>query len=244
MRAARRRHGAPLRRRSHPADSRLSLPRHAPPESSRMRGAEFSEVAQCDWGHSARSEPGSTSSARRRSRSLRRLHREPTHWASGAERAAVVPPGVKVCSAEQRRRTPRAFASGSSAWPPHAMPPSSGSRRDGGRGAQRRSHGFGSCRSCSCGRTNTYGTGTGTWARRRADSSPSPWVRRRIVSVAIVGRPNASRSDRLARRDYAWRRTARTTRAPPSTVRAVVPRVHSATARSSRRRSRASPARH
>lgn len=75
------------------------------------------EVAQVEWGHPARKKtwlylvgiprpnikppsPG----------------RRPTHWVSGGrthERkgcGGVVPPGIKVCSAQQRRRTPPAFA--------------------------------------------------------------------------------------------------------------------------------------
>ena len=41
--------------------------------------------------------------------------REPTHWCSGGRTkrpgmGATVPPGIKVCSAQQRRRTPPAFA--------------------------------------------------------------------------------------------------------------------------------------
>lgn len=48
--------------------------------------------------------------------------REPTHWCSGFRSSGgkypanykrtgcAVPPGIKVCSAGQRRRTPREFA--------------------------------------------------------------------------------------------------------------------------------------
>lgn len=37
--------------------------------------------------------------------------REPTHWVSGGGAGrGRVPPGIKVCSAQQRRRTPPAFA--------------------------------------------------------------------------------------------------------------------------------------
>lgn len=43
--------------------------------------------------------------------------REPTHWISGGRgragkkaKTTPVPPGIKVCSAQQRRRTPPVFA--------------------------------------------------------------------------------------------------------------------------------------
>jgi hypothetical protein len=76
------------------------------------------EVRQCDWGHVARKPSwlyivgvfgirGMTFPP----------HREPTHWISGGRgregkkrKTTPVPPGIKVCSAQQRRRTPPAFA--------------------------------------------------------------------------------------------------------------------------------------
>jgi len=80
-------------------------------------GGTTIEVCQVEWGHPARKRtwlylvgipsppvtppyPG----------------RVPTHWVSGGRnycrkgRGGVVPEGIKVCSAQQRRRTPRAFA--------------------------------------------------------------------------------------------------------------------------------------
>jgi hypothetical protein len=74
------------------------------------------EVSQCDWGHVARKMTwvyvvGGVETG------PRPATREPTHWISGGRGRAgkkrnttPVPPGIKVCSAQQRRRTPVAFA--------------------------------------------------------------------------------------------------------------------------------------
>lgn len=102
----------------HPAHSKLwehcGLP--LPGELQDEHGGVSIEVCQVDWGHVARKRtwiyivgtrdlppfppPGT-----------------PTHWISGGReregkkrRATPVPPGIKVCSAQQRRRTPPAFA--------------------------------------------------------------------------------------------------------------------------------------
>jgi hypothetical protein len=102
----------------HPVDSllfrhcRLPLPGEFPD----AWGGHTIEVCQCDWGHPARKRTW--------------LYivgaveippipppREPTHWISGGRgregkkaKTTPVPPGIKVCSAQQRRRTPPAFA--------------------------------------------------------------------------------------------------------------------------------------
>lgn len=71
------------------------------------------EVQQCDWGHPARKRtwlylvrcvPAALSLPG---------HKDPTHWCSGVHTPGArgeTPPGIKVCSAQQRRRTPVAFA--------------------------------------------------------------------------------------------------------------------------------------
>lgn len=101
----------------HPARSRLwvrcGLP--GPGEFPDAWGGVTIEVSQVDWGHVARKRtwlylvrvPVPTDMP---------TPREPTHWASGGRRhkrkgsGGFVPPGIKVCSAQQRRRTPQLFA--------------------------------------------------------------------------------------------------------------------------------------
>lgn len=75
------------------------------------------EVHQVEWGHPARKATW-LYLVGIRSPSIRPPYpgREPTHWVSGGRlhtrkgSGGVVPAGIKVCSAQQRRRTPPLFA--------------------------------------------------------------------------------------------------------------------------------------
>lgn len=117
----------------HPAGSRLweaaGLP-HLGFVADRLRGVDDSvfldehggytiEVDQVEWGHPARKRTwlylvGVPISALE---TPPFPGRKPTHWCSGfrehsrrGQTGAAVPPGIKVCSAQQRRRTPPLFA--------------------------------------------------------------------------------------------------------------------------------------
>lgn len=74
------------------------------------------DVNQVDWGHVARKATWLYLVGVRPEAYPRMPRLEPTHWISGGRgRTATrnhtpVPPGIKVCSAQQRRRTPPAFA--------------------------------------------------------------------------------------------------------------------------------------
>jgi hypothetical protein len=108
----------------HPAQSRLwahcQLPR--PDELPDAWGGVTIEVDQVRWGHVARKRTWLYLVGLRDVGAMP-PPREPTHWISGFRSAGgrkyparykrngcAVPPGIKVCSAEQRRRTPAAFA--------------------------------------------------------------------------------------------------------------------------------------
>lgn len=103
----------------HPAGSLLwaecGLPRPGDPPDA--RGGYTIEVCQSDWGHVARKRTWLYLVGVPRSALISPPPREPTHWISGGRcrrgkkaKTTPVPPGIKVCSAEQRRRTPPAFA--------------------------------------------------------------------------------------------------------------------------------------
>lgn len=74
------------------------------------------DVAQVDWGHVARKWTRLYLVGIPRGALTFPPHRKPTHWISGTRNrtrkgsGGVIPPGIKVCSAQQRRRTPPCFA--------------------------------------------------------------------------------------------------------------------------------------
>lgn len=99
-----------------PAGSGLWAEAYLPKPWTRDMWGMTVKVDQVEWGHVARKETwiylvGVTIAAS----PPPFPGREPTHWCSGGRTkrpgmGATVPPGIKVCSAQQRRRTPPLFA--------------------------------------------------------------------------------------------------------------------------------------
>lgn len=102
----------------HPRGSKLweacNLPLPgAPPDTY---GGWTLQVSQCNWGHPARKWTWLYIVGPQRMLVIP-PPREPTHWISGGRgrvgkkaKTTPVPLGIKICSAQQRRRTPVAFA--------------------------------------------------------------------------------------------------------------------------------------
>lgn len=119
----------------HPAQSHLwreqALPLPgAPPDAW---GGVTIEIAQCEYGHVARKRTwiycvGIPAEALNERPPF--PGREPTHWVSGGRgragkkaKTTPVPPGIKVCSAQQRRRTPPLLATWLVSLAEKATPP-------------------------------------------------------------------------------------------------------------------------
>ncbi len=100
----------------HPAGSGLWAACNLPRPGARDSWGQTYEVEQVAWGHVARKRtwlyvvgvaPGYVAYTTRTGGT-------PTHWVSGfhskTRNVDAAPPGIKICSAQQRRRTPPAFA--------------------------------------------------------------------------------------------------------------------------------------
>lgn len=107
----------------HPERSKLweweGLP--LPGDATDAWGGRTYVVDQCDWGHVARKRTWLyvvrvNQRWVMRQLAARRGTGSPTHYVSGTRNpnrkghGGLVPPGIKVCSAEQRKRTPLEFA--------------------------------------------------------------------------------------------------------------------------------------
>ena len=97
----------------HPCGSKLfehcGLPR--PGQLADAWGGQTFDVEQVDWGHVARKRSWIYVVGARAPMPAAPPKRSPTHWCSGGGQGrGKTPPGIKVCSAEQRRRTPVDFA--------------------------------------------------------------------------------------------------------------------------------------
>jgi hypothetical protein len=98
----------------HPATSRLWAEEYLPGplEFPDGYGGITLDIQQCNWGHPARKRTRLYVVGVSRFPAMP-PPREPTHWCSGVHTPGArgeTPPGVKVCSAQQRRRTPQTFA--------------------------------------------------------------------------------------------------------------------------------------
>lgn len=103
----------------------------APGEFLDEYGGFTIDVDQVSWGHVARKRTRLyfVGVDRNAVLSTIRTGGEPTHWCSGSRNprrkkgsGGIAPPGIKFCSAQQRRRTPRAFAEWLVAHAATAMP--------------------------------------------------------------------------------------------------------------------------
>ena len=102
----------------HPARSELWRHCYLPKPGARDAHGFTVQIDQCDWGHVARKPTwlymvGAQLSSVLDAIDEREGSGVPTHWCSGGRNnktGGSVPPGIKVCSAQQRNRTPRILA--------------------------------------------------------------------------------------------------------------------------------------
>lgn len=100
----------------HPRGSKLfdHVPLPKPGDLPDAWGGFTLQVSQCDWGHVARKRTWLyIVGLGREALPQAPPRREPSHWVSGVHTPGArgkPPAGVKICSAQQRRRTPEAFA--------------------------------------------------------------------------------------------------------------------------------------